>query len=168
MFLIRGSVMSPKIGVVSETLHLKHKALLPLIFILCFAHNYCVPLQSFSVHVKSSNNFFNGLIVPSTILKIVSLRSFLVLLAQWDSKKFYFHVFPLYFTAKSMYQLSSLCWNRSQMESSDWSFEQPVTQVPSGGLPAPFPGCLSLHGQWDSLLARLLLQVVNVPHWLMT
>lgn len=74
--------MSPKIRIVSEILYLKHKALLPLIFILSFEHNYCIPLQSYSVQVKSSNNVLNGSIVPSIILKIVSLGSLLVLLAQ--------------------------------------------------------------------------------------
>lgn len=74
--------MSPKICIASEILHLKHKALLPFIFILSFEHNYRIPLQSYSVQVKSSNNFLNGSIVPSIILKIVSLRSPRVLLAQ--------------------------------------------------------------------------------------
>lgn len=73
--------MSPKICIVSEILHLKHKALLPLIFILGFEHNYCVLLQSYSIQVNSSNNFLDGSIVPSSILEIVSLRSLLVLLA---------------------------------------------------------------------------------------
>lgn len=152
--------MSPKICILSEILYLKHKALLPLIFLLGFEHNYCVPLQSYSVQVKSSNNFLNGSIVPSIILKIVSPRLFLALVAQWDSKKFYFHVFSLSLTANSMYQfISSLCWIRIHMETSSCLFELPVTQVPSGSLPALFPGCRSLPGRWgSSLVRRLLLQ----------
>lgn len=40
LFLIRGCIMSPKICIVSEILHLKHKAQLPHIFIFDFEHNY--------------------------------------------------------------------------------------------------------------------------------
>ena len=43
--------MSPKIRIVSEILHLKHEALLPLILILDFKYDYCIPLQSYSVQV---------------------------------------------------------------------------------------------------------------------
>lgn len=132
--------MSPKICIVSEILHLKHKAQLPHIFIFDFEHNYWVPLQSYSVQVKSSSNFLDGSIVPSVILKIISnsLESLLVLFAQWDSEKFYFSVFSLSFTANSMYQFPA------HVNTSNWPFELSETQVPSGSFPASFPGCLSV------------------------
>lgn len=121
----------------SEILHLKHKAQLPHIFIFTFEHNYWVPLQSYSVQVKSSNNFLGGSIVPSTILKIISdsLKSLLVLFVQWDSEKFYLQIFSLSFMASSTYLFPAY------MNTSEWLFE---LSVPSGSLPASFPGCLSV------------------------
>lgn len=129
--------MSPKICVVSGILHLKHKAQLRHIFIFTFEHNYWIPLQSYSVQVKSSNNFLDGSIVPSTILKIISdsLKSLLVLFVQWHSEKFYFQVFSLSFMASSMYLFPAY------MNTSEWLFE---LSVPSGSLPASFPGSLSV------------------------
>lgn len=140
LFLIRGSIMSPKICIMSEILHLKHKAQLPHIFIFGFEHNYWFPLQSYSVQVSSSNNFLDGSIVPSIILKIISdsLKSLLVLCARWDSEKFYFHIFSLSFMANPIHQFPA------HINSSKRLFELSATQVPSGSLPASFPGCLSV------------------------
>lgn len=56
-FLIRGSVISPKMHILSEILHLKRKALLPLIFLLGLEDNYCLPLQSYSVQVNLPVSF---------------------------------------------------------------------------------------------------------------
>lgn len=98
LLLFRGTIKSPKTCVVSEILHLKHKAQLPHIFIFSFGQNYWVPLQPYSVQVKSSNNFLDGSIFPRIILKIISdsLKSLLVLFIQWESENFYFHVFSLF------------------------------------------------------------------------
>lgn len=132
LFIIRGSIMSPKIRIVSETLHLKHKTLLPLTLLLGFEHNYCVPLQSYSVQVKSSNNFLNGSIVPSIIVKIISLRSLLVLLVQPVQRldrnclnKFYLHFFLLSFIPITdsllPYPKSVLTWRlQNKCQSSHW------------------------------------------------